>query len=101
MAHGSSFLKSNLPKFAKAHPEIEFSVSPRPSKHPVITAHYINGKEKSICVRKMEPNEILKKVELLRDSNGEKNRKYTRAVTSINPSVRGVWSPYHGNGMEV
>jgi large subunit ribosomal protein L43 len=49
----------------------------------------------------MEPYEILRKIELLRDASGEKVRKVTKPVTSINESVRGVWSPYHGNGLKV
>lgn len=76
-------------------------MSPRPSKHPVIIGHYINGREKAICVRNMEPLEVLKKAELLRDASGEKLKRVTKPVQSINPSVRGVWSPYHGNGMSV
>jgi large subunit ribosomal protein L43 len=97
----SLFLKSHLAAFARTHPEIEFTVSPRPGKHPVIIGHYINGREKAVCVRNLDQNQILKKVELLRDASGEKLRKTNKAVLSINPSVRGVWSPYHGNGMAV
>lgn len=76
-------------------------MSPRPSRHPVIVAHYINGREKAVCVRNTEPLQVLQKALLLRDNNGEKNKKVTKAVSSINPSVRGVWSPYHGTGMRV
>lgn len=76
-------------------------MSPRPSKHPVIVGHYINGREKAVCVRNMEPYEILKKVELLRDASGEPLKRTTKPVSSINESVRGIWSPYHGNGMRV
>ncbi|KAK4216066.1 Thioredoxin-like fold [Rhypophila sp. PSN 637] len=97
----NGFIKSLLPKFAAAHPQIEITVSPRPNKHPVIIGHYINGKQKAICTRNMEPLQILKKVELLRDASGEKNRRITKPVQSINPSVRGVWSPYHGEGITV
>ncbi|KAK0722518.1 thioredoxin-like protein [Lasiosphaeria miniovina] len=97
----NGFIKSILPKFAAAHPQIEFTVSPRPSKHPVIIGHYINGRDKAICVRNLEPLQILKKVELLRDASGEKLKKVTKPVQSINESVRGIWSPYHGNGMRV
>jgi large subunit ribosomal protein L43 len=97
----SGFIKSLLPKFAAAHPQVEFTVSPRPSKHPVIVAQYINGREKAVCVRNMEPYEILKKAELLRDASGEKLKRVTKPVQSINDSVRGIWSPYHGNGMQV
>jgi len=46
-------------------------------------------------------NQIMNKAELLRDSTGEQNRRTNKPVKSINESVRGVWSPYHGNGMTV
>ncbi|KAL8311604.1 hypothetical protein RB597_002288 [Gaeumannomyces tritici] len=97
----NQFIKSHLPAFAAKHPQIEITVSPRPSKHPVITGHYINGRSKPICVRNLEANQILQKVEILRDSDGEKNKRYSKPVTSINLGVRGIWSPYHGKGMPV
>ncbi|KAJ0116376.1 hypothetical protein J7T55_007356 [Diaporthe amygdali] len=97
----NSFIKSHLPNFAAAHPEIEVTVSPRPTKHPIVSAHYINGNTRTVCVRSLHPNQIQQKVELLRDSTGERNKKYSKPVKSINESVRGVWSPYHGKGMTV
>ncbi|KAI1337997.1 thioredoxin-like protein [Xylariaceae sp. FL0016] len=97
----NAFIKSQLGKFAKANPQIEFSVSPRPRKHPVLTGHYINGNQKAICVKNMDSLQILKKVELLRDASGEKVKRANKPITSINQSVRGVWSPYHGKGMPV
>ncbi|KAK8101083.1 mitochondrial 54S ribosomal protein mL43 [Apiospora kogelbergensis] len=97
----NAFIKTHLSKFAQTHPAIEFAVSPRPRKHPVMIGHYINGRQKSICVANMEPSQILKKAELLRDASGDKVKRVNKPVTSINESVRGVWSPYHGNGMAV
>ncbi|TPX12142.1 uncharacterized protein E0L32_007257 [Thyridium curvatum] len=97
----NSFIKHQLPQFAAKNPQVEITVSPRPSKHPVIIGHYINGKERAICVRNLEATQILKKAELLRDATGEKNKKLSKPVSSINESVRGIWSPYHGNGMQV
>ncbi|PFH55894.1 hypothetical protein XA68_17441 [Ophiocordyceps unilateralis] len=95
------FIKSLLPKFAAVNPQIEFVVSPRPNKHPVIIGHYINGRTKPICVRNLSPYEILQKIELLRDASGEKLRRTNKAVLSSSPSVRGIWSPYHGSGTVV
>ncbi|KAK1769076.1 thioredoxin-like protein [Phialemonium atrogriseum] len=97
----NGFIKSHLPQFAAAHPQIEFTVSPRPSKHPVIIGHYINGRQKAICVRNMEPLQVMRKAELLRDASGERLRRTAKPVQSTNPSVRGIWSPFHGNGMAV
>ncbi|RCI15158.1 hypothetical protein L249_6424 [Ophiocordyceps polyrhachis-furcata BCC 54312] len=95
------FIKSLLPKFASVNSQIEFVISPRPNKHPVIVGHYINGRTKPICVRNLSPYEILQKVELLRDASGDKLRRTNKAVMSTNPGVRGIWSPYHGSGMAV
>ncbi|KAI1828398.1 thioredoxin-like protein [Xylaria intraflava] len=97
----NAFIKSQLAKFAASTPQIEFTVSPRPRKHPVMIGHYINGRHKSICVRNLDSLQILKKAELLRDANGEKVKRVNKPVSSINESVRGVWSPYHGWGMPV
>lgn len=97
----SSFLAHTLPKFARQNPQIEINVAPRPQKHPVIRGHYVNGREKAICVRNLEADQIMKKAELLRDASGEKLRKVTKPVKSINESVRGIWSPYHGGGIAV
>ncbi|KJR80813.1 mitochondrial ribosomal protein L43 [Sporothrix schenckii 1099-18] len=95
------FIKQKLQKFAAQNPQIEFTVSPRPSRHPVIVGTYITGQERAICVRNLDANQILKKAEMLRDATGEKNKKFSKPVSSINESVRGVWSPYHGHGMKV
>lgn len=56
-----------------------------------------------ICVRNLEKEEILKKVELLRDANGEKVRRVRggRVVGSLNEGVRGVWDLFHGGGRGV
>jgi len=97
----NTFIKTLLPKFAAAHPQIEIVVSPRPRKHPVIVGQYINGRERNVCVKNMEPLEILQRAKYLRDASGEKVKRVNKPVQSINESVRGVWSPYHGNGMTV
>ncbi|KAH9883880.1 thioredoxin-like protein [Xylariomycetidae sp. FL2044] len=97
----NAFIKSQLSRFASTHPQIEFAVSPRPRKHPVLIGHYINGNQKSICVKNLDSLQILKKAELLRDASGEKVKRVNKPVTSISESVRGIWSPYHGNGMPV
>ncbi|MCJ1359512.1 MAG: 39S ribosomal protein L51, mitochondrial [Icmadophila ericetorum] len=99
----NSFLTHTLPKFARANPQIAISVSPRPHTHPIIRATYINNREKVICVRNLEKEQILQKAELLRDASGERNRKVKggKVVTSLNEGVRGVWSVVHGFNQEM
>jgi len=97
----NAFLRYTLPNFAALNPQIEINVSPRPRKHPVIKGTYINGREKAICVRNLEKEQVLAKAILLRDASGEKLKRVTKPVKSINESVRGVWSPYHGDRITV
>jgi large subunit ribosomal protein L43 len=97
-----SFLMHSLPAFCKENPGIEIEVSPRPNKHPVVIGHYINGNQKSVCMRNLEQLQILKKVELLRSNSGERNKRtIRRPVTSTNESVRGIWDPFHGAKYEI
>jgi large subunit ribosomal protein L43 len=55
----------------------------------------VNGREKVICVRNLDANQIQKKAELLRDASGKKLKKVKHRVESENSSVRGIWSPFH------
>ncbi|ERF72339.1 hypothetical protein EPUS_06095 [Endocarpon pusillum Z07020] len=98
-----SFLTSELlPRLSRTHPQVSFHISPRPNKHPVLRAHYINGREKAVCVRNLEKEQIMQKCELLVQSQGGKNRKIRgRNVLSENESVRGIWSPFHGGIKDV
>ena len=72
--------------------------SPRLDKSCLLTrTPAVNGREKVICVRNLEHNQILQKSELLRNSSGLKLRRVTKPVVSVNDSVRGVFSPFHGD----
>ncbi|EGD92278.1 hypothetical protein H112_00176 [Trichophyton rubrum D6] len=97
----NSFIKEMLPDFAKRNPQIEIRISPRPHKHPIIKGHYINGREKAICVRNLEVYEVLQKANLLKEASGEKLRRTNKPVLSTNESVRGIWSPYHGDMKQI
>ncbi|KAK3701211.1 39S ribosomal protein L51, mitochondrial [Vermiconidia calcicola] len=101
----NAFINTHLARFASANPTVELTVSPRPGKHPVIRGTYINGREKAVCVRNMTPHEILEKANYLRGASGEKLKRSGRAgrtvVRSQTESVRGVWSPFHGQQFKV
>ncbi|KAL9072148.1 MAG: hypothetical protein Q9161_003769 [Pseudevernia consocians] len=100
----NTFLRSPLiASFAKAHPQITIHISPRPNTHPIVRGSYINGREKVICVRNLEKEQILQKVELLRNANGEKVKRVKggKVVGSLNGSVRGVWDPFHGGNKDI
>jgi len=56
-----------------------------------------------IMGRNLEKEQILRKLELLRDGNGEKIGRVSggRVVRSLNEGVRGVWDGFHGGGAEI
>ena len=56
----------------------------------------MNGRLKAICVRNLEKEQVLQKAVVLRDASGERLRKVTKPVKSVNESVRGIWDPFHG-----
>lgn len=52
-------------------------------------------------MRKLQPNEIIEKAELLKSASGEKLKRVRKPVKSLNESVRGVWDPFHGHQYKV
>lgn len=81
-------------KFAEKYPKVQFELRREPG-HPVVKGDFINGRDKVICVRNMEPQKIKQKLTVLRDSSGERLKYYNKGVESVNESVRGIWSPFH------
>ncbi|KAK5047149.1 hypothetical protein LTR84_007092 [Exophiala bonariae] len=95
----NAFLTSPLlSRFTAQYPGTEFRISPRPTRHPVLKAYYINGREKAVCVRNLEKEQVRDMAEYLVGNSGAKVKKITggRKVVSGNESVRGIWSPMHG-----
>jgi large subunit ribosomal protein L43 len=93
----SKFLLHNLRTFALENPSIEIRVSPRPNKHPLVRCHYLNGRTRAVCMRNLEKDQILKKLNMLKEASGERLKRVKKPVSSINESVRGIWSPFHGD----
>jgi len=50
----NAFIRHTLPIFARQNPQIEITVSPKPSQHPILRGHYVNGQKRDIDVRNME-----------------------------------------------
>ncbi|KAI9223882.1 hypothetical protein BC828DRAFT_374957 [Blastocladiella britannica] len=89
------FLKSDLHKFAAAHPHIQIVVTPRPSKHPLATGTFASGRDKVLSLRNLDPTDIRKQLRLLTDAADALNKHPVRGgVTSTTKAVRGIWSPF-------
>ncbi|KAK0566078.1 39S ribosomal protein L51, mitochondrial [Tilletia horrida] len=90
------WLEREVKTWAEQYPSVEWVVSPRKAKHPVLIAEYANGRSKEVCVRNLEVDGVSKKFQVLLDSSGRKTASLKRRpVESINESARGIWSPLH------
>lgn len=61
----------------------------------------MNGREKAVCVRNLEKDQVLQKANLLRSASGEKLKRVTKPVRSLNESVRGIWDPFHAPAQKI
>ena len=53
----------------------------------------VNGNEKQICVKNMQPENIVTFVSDLRNQLGNKVLPKSKPVLSKNPTVQGEWTP--------
>ena len=59
--------------------------------HPILRGKYVNGNDKQICVKNMEPERILQYVMDLRNQVGMKVLPRKKPVLTKVPSVQGEW----------
>eukprot|EP01121_Diplochlamys_sp_Union-15-3_P012199 TRINITY_DN3626_c0_g1_i3.p1 TRINITY_DN3626_c0_g1~~TRINITY_DN3626_c0_g1_i3.p1 ORF type:complete len:126 (+),score=17.04 TRINITY_DN3626_c0_g1_i3:69-446(+) len=75
------------------HPQYTYEVNMKTSRHPVVTAHYINGYTKTLSLRRAQTPEILDRVNLLKNSFGRKPRSWNKRHITKRPSIQGLWTP--------
>ncbi|KAJ2933612.1 hypothetical protein H1R20_g3521, partial [Candolleomyces eurysporus] len=91
-----AFLLNSLQPLARANPHVEIVVKERIHKEPIVRGLYVNGRDKVISLKQLEPTGIRKKVDLLLDSSGAKIKPLkSRPVESSTESPRGIWSGLH------
>ncbi|WVQ66920.1 uncharacterized protein L199_005111 [Kwoniella botswanensis] len=94
-----SFIKKPLINLARENPDVEFVVRRlKRGKAAVLRGHYVNGRDKVICVNKLEMDGVSNKVNLLLNSSGAKIKPLKNLTLEAAPaseSARGVWSALH------
>jgi large subunit ribosomal protein L43 len=64
--------------------------------HFVHSPSAVNGRDKVVSLKELEPSGIRQKVQLLLDSSGAKIKPLkSRPLESTTESVRGIWSGLH------
>ncbi|KAF7824794.1 54S ribosomal protein L51, mitochondrial-like [Senna tora] len=89
---GRAFMESNLPTFKEQNPQLEVVTELIRGQHPHLKAFYKNRNQRVVCVKNMDPEDILLHATRLRNALGRKVVKLrTRHVTK-HPSVQGTWT---------
>ena len=89
-----AFLKNSLIKFAQENPSIEIIVQPTPYQHPIVKAHYGNGRSKQANLANLGANDVQKAIQGLRNASGEKERQWIKSVISERPTITGVFDAF-------
>ncbi|RYR75665.1 hypothetical protein Ahy_A01g000247 [Arachis hypogaea] len=83
-----AFMESELPVFKEKNPQLEVVTELIRGQHPHLKAFYKNKNERVICVKNMDPEDVLHHATRLRNALGRKVIKLrTRHVTK-RPSVQ-------------
>lgn len=86
-----AFMESELPALKEKNPQLEV-ITELSRQHPYLKGIYRNRNERVVCVKNMDPEEVLLNATRLRNSLGRKVVKLrTRHVTK-HPSVQGTWT---------
>jgi hypothetical protein len=79
--------------FIKTNKSVDIEPKIIRGKHPHLRAVYEQG-QKTLCVRNMSEDQVLNKMQYLRDSRGNQTRNWTQRHVSARPSIQGFWTPH-------
>ncbi|KYQ88286.1 hypothetical protein DLAC_10978 [Tieghemostelium lacteum] len=89
-----NILNTNIKEFKDSNPQIEYSDEVNRGKHPYLVAHYESGIVKQLPLRGREEDKIMKHILNLKESSGEKPRKFKDRYIKTTPSIQGLWNPF-------
>ena len=74
------WMRGNLVEFAQANPDLLVKTVLKRNVHPIVRGNYLNGNEKTICIKNLEPEEITSYINDLRNQIGRKVITVTTTV---------------------
>ncbi|XP_023886493.1 large ribosomal subunit protein mL43 [Quercus suber] len=87
-----AFMESHLPAFGEKNPQLDFVTQLIRGQHPHLKGLYRNKNERVICVKNMDPEDVLLHATRLRNSLGRKVVKLKTRHVAKHPSVQGTWT---------
>ena len=93
-------LRTTIPKFAEANPQIVFKALPKANQHPQLLGLYLDDtKRQTISLRNAQPEDVVRFASDLRNRTGRKKTHVKENKKTSNPSVQGIWEPGLSEGV--
>lgn len=86
-------IRTQLVPFCERNPHIQVAATLKSGRHPVLRGQYLNGRDQVIDLKNLEPKEIERHMESMRNSAGRKKKAAKFDVISTQPSIQGAWTP--------
>ncbi|RYR51633.1 hypothetical protein Ahy_A06g026612 isoform B [Arachis hypogaea] len=85
-------MESELPVFKEKNPQLEVVTELIHGQHPHLKAFYKNKNERVICVKNMDPEDVLHHAMRLSNASERKVIKLRIRHVTKRPSVQGTWT---------
>ncbi|EGC37460.1 hypothetical protein DICPUDRAFT_30259 [Dictyostelium purpureum] len=89
-----NILGSSIKQFKELNPQIQVEESVVRGGHPSLLATYESGVTKFVPLRGREEDKVVKHMENLRDTSGERPRKFGDRYVKKTESIQGLWNPF-------
>ncbi|KAN0040887.1 hypothetical protein ACTFIV_003423 [Dictyostelium citrinum] len=89
-----NILNSGVETFKKLNPQIELEYKVNRGSHPYLIATYESGAIKTVPLRGRTEDKVLKHMQNLKDTSGDKPRKFGDRYISKTESIQGLWNPF-------
>lgn len=87
-----AFMESHLQAFKDSNPQLEVVTELIRGQHPHLKGFYKNKNQRVICVKNLDPEDILLHATRLRNALGMKVVKLKTRHATKHPSVQGTWT---------
>ena len=77
------WMRGNLVQFAQTNPDLLVKTVLLRNNHPYVRGNYINGNDKTICIKNLQPEEITSYINDLRNQIGRKVNNTLRLISVI------------------
>nr|XP_009857917.1 39S ribosomal protein L43, mitochondrial-like [Ciona intestinalis] len=95
--HVRKFVENDLVEFARKHPSVVVYAMPEMEQRPSVCVEYLNGREEVASLEKLEPDEILQKLDTYSNRSGVEILKIVKDIHTDHPSIQGQWHLFTNN----